>query len=71
MESAAKTLHRMSPCSPVSVPAKITLIALLFSQDLGQNRHHGENNMGDPAPAGKVGIILRTNSLDINLYISF
>ena len=24
MERAAKTLHRMSPCTPVSVPAKIT-----------------------------------------------
>ena len=24
MERAAKTLHRMSPCTPASVPAKIT-----------------------------------------------
>ena len=24
VERAAKTLHRMSPCTPVSVPAKIT-----------------------------------------------
>ena len=27
VERAAKTLHRMSPCTPVSVPAKITWLA--------------------------------------------
>ena len=29
MEKAAKSLHRMSPCTPVSVPAKITWLTQL------------------------------------------
>ena len=31
MERAAKTLHRMSPCTPVSVPVKITWKVQTFS----------------------------------------
>ena len=30
VERAAKTLHRMSPCTPVSVPAKITRMCMMF-----------------------------------------
>ena len=31
VERAAEPLHRMSPCTPVSVPAKITWIAILWT----------------------------------------
>ena len=33
MERAAKTLHRMSPCTPVRVPAKMTLYQLSLGNE--------------------------------------